>query len=145
MPGANLTRVEAAERFSAIQMPIHYDVALDLGKGGRDFKSHTKIEFDAKAGGTSFLDLIANSVESVVLNGASLDVSKVFANSRIELANLLEHNTVEVVANCQYSNTGEGLHRSVDPSDGNVYLYTQFEVPDARRVYAVFDLSLIHI
>ena len=35
--------------------------------------------------------------------------------------------------------TGEGLHRSVDPSDGNVYLYTQFEVPDARRVYAVFD------
>lgn len=34
---------------------------------------------------------------------------------------------------------GEGLHRSVDPSDGNIYLYTQFEVPDARRVYAVFD------
>ena len=27
----------------------------------------------------------------------------------------------------------------MDPSDGNVYLYTQFEVPDARRVYAVFD------
>ncbi len=139
MPGANLTRVEAAERFSAIQMPIHYTVALDLGKGGRDFKSHTNIEFGAKAGGTSFLDLIANSVESVVLNGESLDVSKVFADSRIELANLAEHNTVEVVANCQYSNTGEGLHRSVDPSDGNVYLYTQFEVPDARRVYAVFD------
>ena len=139
MPGANLTRVEAAERFSAIQMPIHYTVALDLGKGGRDFKSHTKIEFGAKAGGTSFLDLIANSVESVVLNGESLDVSKVFADSRIELANLAEQNTVEVVANCQYSNTGEGLHRSVDPSDGNVYLYTQFEVPDARRVYAVFD------
>ena len=139
MPGANLTRVEAAERFSAIQMPIHYTVALDLGKGGRDFKSHTKIEFGAKAGGTSFLDLIANSVESVVLNGESLDVSKVFADSRIELANLAEQNTVEVVANCQYSNTGEGLHRSVDPFDGNVYLYTQFEVPDARRVYAVFD------
>lgn len=40
---------------------------------------------------------------------------------------------------CRYSTTGEGLHRSVDPSDGNVYLYSQFEVPDARRVYAVFD------
>ena len=139
MPGANLTRVEAKERFDAIKMPIHYDVALDLGKGGSDFTSRTKIEFDAKAGDLSFLDLIANSVESVVLNGTSLDVSKVFADSRIALANLLEHNTVEVVANCQYSNTGEGLHRSVDPSDGNVYLYTQFEVPDARRVYAVFD------
>ncbi len=139
MPGANLTRVEAEERFDAVHMPIHYDVLLDLGKGARDFTSRTKITFDAKAGSSSFLDLIANSVESVVLNGASLDVSKVFANSRIELSDLDEHNVVEVVANCQYSNTGEGLHRSVDPSDGNVYLYTQFEVPDARRVYAVFD------
>lgn len=139
MPGANLTRVEAEERFDAVHMPIHYDVLLDLGKGARDFTSRTKITFDAKAGSSSFLDLIANSVESVVLNGASLDVSTVFANSRIELSDLDEHNVVEVVANCQYSNTGEGLHRSVDPSDGNVYLYTQFEVPDARRVYAVFD------
>lgn len=55
MPGANLTRVEAKERFDAIKMPIHYDVALDLGKGGSDFTSRTKIEFDAKAGSTSFL------------------------------------------------------------------------------------------
>ena len=36
-------------------------------------------------------------------------------------------------------NTGEGLHRFVDPVDDEVYLYTQFEVADARRVFAVFD------
>lgn len=85
MPGANLTRVEAQERFDAIQMPIHYDVALDLGKGGRDFKSRTKIEFNAKAGSTSFLDLIANSVESVVLNGTALDVTKVLQTAELSL------------------------------------------------------------
>lgn len=62
-----------------------------------------------------------------------------FQDNRIELTDLKEKNEVTVEAKCRYSNTGEGLHRSVDPSDGNIYLYSQFEVPDARRVYAVFD------
>ena len=35
--------------------------------------------------------------------------------------------------------TGEGLHRFVDPVDKAVYLYTQFEVIDARRMFACFD------
>ena len=30
-------------------------------------------------------------------------------------------------------NTGEGLHRFVDPVDGGVYLYSQFETADAKR------------
>lgn len=139
MPGANLTRVEASKRFDAIHMPIHYSVSLDLGKGGRDFLSRTTITFDAQQGSDSFLDLIAREVIGVKLNGESLDPKEVYADSRIMLANLAEHNTVEVEAFCEYSHTGEGLHRSVDPSDNNVYLYSQFEVPDVRRVYAVFD------
>ena len=97
------------------------------------------LTFDAEPGATSFLDLIATEVSEIVLNGETLDPAEAFADSRIELKNLEAHNEVTVKALCQYSNTGEGLHRSVDPSDGNVYLYTQFEVPDARRVYAVFD------
>ena len=36
-------------------------------------------------------------------------------------------------------NTGEGLHRFVDPVDDEVYLYTQFEVADCRRMFAVFE------
>ncbi len=36
-------------------------------------------------------------------------------------------------------NTGEGLHRFVDPVDKEVYLYSQFEVSDARRVFTCFD------
>ncbi|MGV7591809.1 aminopeptidase N, partial [Mycobacterium kansasii] len=38
-----------------------------------------------------------------------------------------------------YSNTGEGLHRFVDPTDGAVYLYSQFETADAKRMFACFD------
>lgn len=76
---------------------------------------------------------------SIDLNGKSLDPAVAFQDNRIELTDLKEKNEVTVEAKCRYSNTGEGLHRSVDPSDGNIYLYSQFEVPDARRVYAVFD------
>ncbi len=38
-----------------------------------------------------------------------------------------------------HSRTGEGLHRFVDPEDGEVYLYTQYEPADARRVFANFE------
>src|SRR5690606_8534539 len=72
-------------------------------------------------------------------NGRSLDPAQVFADSRIALDGLAAENELRVVADCAYTNTGEGLHRFVDPVDGEVYLYTQFEVPDSRRVFAVFE------
>ena len=139
MPGSNLTRVEAQERKAIITYPIEYTVDLDLTQGPKTFVSTSTIRFGAHAGESTFLDLIADSVESVTVNGETLDVNEVFDDDRIDLNNLKEHNEVVVKAVCRYSTTGEGLHRSVAPSDGNVYLYTQFEVPDARRVYAVFD------
>ena len=139
MPGANLTRIEAEERKSVVAAPIHYQVALDLTVGAKNFGSTATITFDATPGASTFLDLIADEVSSVTLNGVALDPATAYADSRIALDGLKEHNEVTVTALCRYSNTGEGLHRSVDPSDGNVYLYSQFEVPDARRVYAVFD------
>ncbi|OZG64492.1 aminopeptidase N [Bifidobacterium hapali] len=139
MSGANLTRVEAEERAGIVLKPIHYAVHLDLTVGAKTFGSTATITFDAKPGASTFLDLIADEVSEITLNGRSLDPATAYADSRIALTDLAEHNEVTVKALCRYSNTGEGLHRSVDPSDGNVYLYSQFEVPDARRVYAVFD------
>ncbi|NEG56175.1 aminopeptidase N [Bifidobacterium platyrrhinorum] len=139
MPGSNLTRIEAEERKAIVEAPIHYHVSLDLTVGAKTFGSHALICFNAKPGSSTFLDLIADEVSAVTLNGVELDPAEVFADDRIELRDLKEKNEVVVDARCRYSNTGEGLHRSVDPSDGNVYLYSQFEVPDARRVYAVFD------
>lgn len=139
MSGSNLTRTEAEERKSVVTGPVHYAVSLDLTQGAKDFISKSTITFDARPGETTFVDLIADAVSSIDLNGESLDPQICFADSRIELPALSDHNVLTVVSTCQYSTTGEGLHRSVDPADGNVYLYSQFEVPDARRVYAVFD------
>ena len=139
MPGSNLTRIEAEERKAVVSAPIHYHVALDLTQGAVNFGSKTLICFNAQPGASTFLDLIADEVSAIEVNGKTIDPAEAFRDNRIELRGLKEKNEVTVTAQCRYSNTGEGLHRSVDPSDGNVYLYSQFEVPDARRVYAVFD------
>lgn len=138
MPGANLTRVEAEER-AVVVSNVSYKVNLDLTKGPATFPSTALIDFDARPGESTFVDLIADQVSMIELNGRRLDPALAFRDDRIELNDLREHNQLRVEALCRYSRTGEGLHRSVDPSDGNVYLYSQFEVPDARRVYAVFD------
>ncbi|MSW11350.1 MAG: aminopeptidase N, partial [Actinobacteria bacterium] len=62
-----------------------------------------------------------------------------FDGHRIELPNLLAENEVVITADCAYMNTGEGLHRFVDPVDNETYLYTQFESADARRMFACFE------
>ena len=139
MPGLNLTREEAIERASIIASVTRYEISLDLTRGDTDFGSFTRIEFDAREGTSTFADLVSNNVHSITLNGNSLDPFAAHQDNRIALENLAEHNVLEVDASCQYMHTGEGLHRFVDPADGQAYTYSQFEVPDARRVYTTFE------
>ncbi|MGC9538081.1 aminopeptidase N [Streptomyces sp. UG1] len=149
MPGENLSRDEARER-AALLAVDGYDVSLDVrsalggsdsGSGApRTFRSVTTIRFRcAEPGASSFADLIAPSVTAVSLNGRDLDPSEVFDGSRITLEDLAADNELVVDAQCAYSRTGEGLHRFVDPEDGEVYLYTQYEPADSRRVFANFE------
>ena len=138
MPGENLTRIEAQERKAIVDV-AHYDVTLDLTTGDETFLSATTVTFEAAAGASTFIDAFTRTVRSVTLNGTALDASTVSDGVRIQLDNLAENNVLTVVADAEYTNTGEGLHRFVDPVDGEVYLYTQFEVPDSRRVFAVFE------
>ncbi|MCC3779614.1 aminopeptidase N [Streptomyces sp. UNOB3_S3] len=145
MPGENLTREEARVRARLLTVDA-YDVALDLrsatgpGDEPRTFRSVATIRFRcAEPGATSFADLVAPDVTAVTLNGRELDPKEVFDGARVELADLAAENVLVVDARCAYSRTGEGLHRFVDPEDGEVYLYTQYEPADARRVFANFE------
>ncbi|MEU5532558.1 aminopeptidase N [Streptomyces sp. NPDC020362] len=142
MPGTNLTREEAQQRAKLLTVDS-YEIDLDLSgaQEGGTYRSVTTVRFDvAENGATSFIDLVAPAVHEVTLNGDALDAAEVFEDSRIALPGLLEgRNVLRVVADCAYTNTGEGLHRFVDPVDDQAYLYTQFEVPDARRVFASFE------
>ncbi len=140
----NLTRAECDERANLISN-VSYEVNLDLSRAGEPaplptFASRTTITFDsAFVGASTWLDLIADGVTSVSFNGADLDPTAVFDGARIQLTDLAARNTVVVDALCPYMRTGEGLHRFIDPVDRETYLYTQFEVADARRVYPCFE------
>ena len=138
MPGTNLTQEEAADRARLVSVST-YEVELDLTTGDTTFASSSTVRFTAEPGSSTFIDLVAPEVRSITLNGAALDPAGAFADSRIALADLAAENVLTVEATCEYSRTGEGLHRMVDPVDGGVFLYTQFEVPDARRVFANFE------
>jgi aminopeptidase N len=134
----NLTRAEARERAGLIAVDS-YEVSLDLTRGEKVFGSTTAVKFTAVPGSSTFIDAVTHAVHSVTLNGRELDPAEVSDGVRIQLPELSANNELLVVAEAPYMNTGEGLHRFVDPVDNEVYLYTQFEVPDSRRMFAVFE------
>ncbi|MPZ62106.1 MAG: aminopeptidase N [Propionibacteriales bacterium] len=145
MPGTNLTRDEAAHRGQLLSVET-YTVDLDLtgavavAPESPHFRSTTQIRFHcAEPGAATFVDLEGATVHEITLNGRSLDPGTTYADHRIRLDDLAADNDLCVVAELPYSRTGEGLHRFVDPVDDRVYLYSQFEVAFARRVFAAFE------
>ena len=116
MPGQNLTREEAAARADLLAVDA-YDVALDLSRAAdaaqETFRSTTTVRFRAAASATTFIDLIAPRVHSIVLNGRELDPAQAYVDSRIVLGDLAPDNELTVVADCAYMRTGEGLHLSL--------------------------------
>ncbi|MDP9822324.1 aminopeptidase N [Nocardioides massiliensis] len=139
MPGTNLTREEAQTRAQLLAVESS-TIDLDLTVGDKVFASTTVLRFTCREPGAStFADLVGATIDEITLNGVRLDETQVYRDNRIQLDDLRGDN--ELVVRCQlpYSRTGEGLHRFVDPADDRVYLYTQFEVPDARRVFTTFE------
>ncbi|MGP4021034.1 aminopeptidase N [Saccharopolyspora sp. 5N708] len=144
MAPPNLTRDQAEQRAALLEVQS-YVIELDLsaGAGGPDvetFGSTTTVRFRSnQAGADSWIDLVADRVHSAVLNGVELDVSDYDESTGIQLPDLAVDNELVVRADCAYTNTGEGLHRFIDPVDGGVYLYSQFETADAKRMFTCFD------
>ncbi|HEX3592583.1 MAG TPA: aminopeptidase N [Pseudonocardiaceae bacterium] len=144
MAAPNLTREQAEHRAELLEVQS-YVIDLDLtdgngGPGEKLFRSTTTVRFRSRtAGASSWIDLVAEQAERAVLNGVELDLLHYREDKGIELPGLAEENELVVDARCRYMNTGEGLHRFEDPVDGGVYLYSQFETADAKRMFACFD------
>ena len=138
MPRPDLTRDEAEARASVVAAPA-YEVDRDLTGDGDTVRSTTVVRFRAQPGADSFIESTTLEVHELVLNGRVLDPAAASDGFRIRLDGLEAENELRVVSTREYTNTGEGLHRFVDPVDDAVYLYTEFAVAEANRVYAVFD------
>ena len=136
--GRNLTRAEARERARLLEV-TSYDITVDL-TDERTFRSVTELRFQCREPGAEVtIEVAAERIRSAVLNGTPLDLSQWSAEAGLRVPNLAADNTLVVDADFAYSSTGQGLTRSVDPVDGEVYLHSQFEIADAQRVFACFD------
>ncbi|UQX89651.1 aminopeptidase N [Jatrophihabitans telluris] len=144
VPVPNLTREDARQRAGLLRVES-YDVTLDLtdadgGPSERIFRSRTVVTFAAdKPGASTFIDVVAERFHEVSLNGTPIDVSGYEPDEGIVLPGLAADNVLVVDADLLYTTIGQGLHRFVDPVDDAVYLYTQFETTDSKRMYACFD------
>ncbi len=140
----NISREEAQQRAELLAVSS-YEISLDLtdgsgekpGEGG--FESVSTVRFSCRRpGAETYIDLTALALRTATLNGEAIETAS-FDGNRLQLPPLAADNVLVVEAECAYSRTGEGLHRFVDPVDGSVYLYSQFETFDAHRMYACFD------
>ncbi|MFL6156789.1 MAG: aminopeptidase N [Marmoricola sp.] len=131
----SLQRDEAVARFELLSV-TGYDVTLDL-RGEETFDSRTEISL-VSAGGDTFLDLKAADVRSITQDGTALSLDR-WADGRYPLHLPAGEHRLVVDAVMPYRNDGEGLHRAVDPADGQVYLYQMSFMSAAPTVFACFD------
>jgi aminopeptidase N len=133
----SLTRTEATAR--AATVTVHsYEVDLDLTAEGDTFRAVTVLRFGAQPGAATFVEFEPVEVESMTLNGVAVP-PEALADDRLTLTGLAAANELAVTAVMRYSNNGEGLHKYVDPGDGNVYLYQHMFINNAGRILPSFD------
>ena len=139
----NLNLSDAQARSALVQNP-RYQVDLNLvgdiaSPDQTTFHSESTITFDATHAGSTFLDITASNVHGE-LNGVPIPATAYDPETgRLRLDGIVAgHNTVHVVSDPEYSNTGAGMVRAID-EDGSVYLYTNSEPYDAHRFMASFD------
>src|SRR4051794_283397 len=133
----SLTKSEAEERAAVLEVQ-RYDIDLDLTAlpTGPAVRCTSRITFTARRpGAATFVDCAADVV-SATLNGEDLAAAR---DGRLELSDLREENTLVVESVQSRTSDGSGVHKAVDPADGEVYLWTSFEPDEARFVWACFD------
>jgi aminopeptidase N len=135
----SLTQIEAAERSRVLEVE-RYDIEVDMTgllEGDR-FASVSTITFTCvEPGASTFVDCVAD-ISRATLNGTDLDV-RTAAQGRLPLTGLAADNVLVVEASTTNTGSGEGILRTVDPTDKLVYVWTSLETDEARRLWACFD------
>ena len=145
MQVASLTQVEAEERAALLEVE-RYDIEVDLTAlpDGPGVRCVSTVTFTCRGtDAETFVDCAAD-VLSATLDGEPLPAA---AQGRIRLAGLGGRHTLRVETEQAETSSGPGVHRAVDPADGEVYLWTSFEPDEARFVWACFDqpdLKAVH-
>ena len=128
MTVASLTRTEAEER-AALLAVSRYDIEVDLAGllEGEVWEATSSVQFSCgRPGAATFVDAVGEIV-SATLNGQALDPAAA-ADGRLPLGDLQAENTLVLTLRQTDVTSSAGILRTVDPSDGNVYVWTSLGV-----------------
>jgi aminopeptidase N len=133
----SLTQAEA-ERRAALLAVERYDIAVDLTDlpTGPEVRCVSTVTFTCREPGAETFIECTPRVVSATLNGAPLAAAE---DGRIILPGLAGHNTLRVESVQADTANSPGVHKAVDPADGEVYLWMTFEPDGAHHVWACFD------
>lgn len=138
MPGVNISKVEAEERAKHLSVES-YGVTLKVVPGEETFYSKSIVHFSCNSPGYStFIDAPARKIIGASLNGLPVDLSN-YDGESIFISDLANQNELIIEMEAVFSKNGEGLQYSVDPSDQEIYLYSQCAPALTRHMYACFD------
>ena len=134
-----LTRDEAVDRATRVGA-IAYDLALSLTADDTTYRGDASLAFAVRGTDDLFLDFRGGTIERLEVNGTLVERPD-RPGARIVLpgALLVPDTRVRVVYANVYDCNGDGFHRFVDPVDGEVYLYSNFEPFEAHRLFPCFD------
>ncbi|RAE56611.1 hypothetical protein, partial [Burkholderia multivorans] len=106
----NLNRDEAQSRSHLLKVKT-YTVHIDVSNAESDtdtFTSRTVVEVKARSDSQTFIDIIADSVSLVQINGEDLSPAEVFDGARVTFPVREGKNTLTIEAQTRYSTSGEG-------------------------------------
>jgi aminopeptidase N len=139
-PGNALRQAEAEARYAQIT-DVRYALELEVDATSLTYEGRVTVRFGHREPDTgTWLDFTGGDILSLEVNGVACSPERVTPHRLSLQGSLLgPENEVRIAYRNPYDRTGVGFHRFVDPEDGEVYLYTDFEPFNAHRLFPSFD------
>ncbi|MBA6355643.1 MULTISPECIES: aminopeptidase N [unclassified Colwellia] len=121
---------------------VSYKLSVTIDNKSESFSGSTELLFDLVENNQNDLtiDFDEGTIKSLKVNGKVVKFSYEKWFITIPASELTAgKQSITIDYQRPYSTDGSGFHRFVDPKNGEVYLYTDFEPYDANRLFPHFD------
>lgn len=135
-----LSQLEAIARKTRVSN-VSYDLDIDLVSIADSYQGQVILRFDLDDKSSALdIDFTGGDIIGVTANGEAIEVNYNGFFIQLPTAALEQgSNIVAIDYSHPYDQDGTGLHRFVDPEDGNTYLYTYLWPYYSNRLFPNFD------
>ncbi|MBA3626173.1 MAG: aminopeptidase N [Chloroflexi bacterium] len=134
-----LTQAEAIERAGRVTA-VDYSLRIDLQLGQRTYRGDCTIDLLVRdTSQPLFIDFKGGRIDEFTVNGSSVVPAREGDRIIIPAESLAERMRLGLRYENAFDTGGDGLHRFVDPEDGQEYLYSNFQPFSAHRLFPCFD------